>query len=50
MIDRNYQKKIDEVQLIISEVDCVDAIQTQIEFANKHIMKTAKLRLSMEDA
>jgi hypothetical protein len=50
MIDRNYQKKVDEVKMITSEVECVDAIQTQIEFANRHIMKSAKLKLSMEEA
>jgi hypothetical protein len=46
--DKNYQKKIQEVKLIVAEVECVNAIQTQIEFANKHIMRSAMLTLTLD--
>lgn len=43
--DRTQQNRASDVSMILSEVACVDAIQSLVEFANKYVIKTTKLEL-----
>ncbi|GEM_PF-4268172 len=47
--DRRYEKEIQEVHAIAAETALVDAMQTQVDFANKYVLRNFKVRLVMED-